>query len=202
MRTSYEEHSYGEILKTFVIALRPTVAVEVGVLDGYSAMYLGAGVKAIRESFNMLATLDCYDLWDEYEYKHGDMEKVKEYLKTFHLDGFVKLYKGDAFEVYDKYTDGCIDLLHFDISNDGDKLEKVMQTWHHKIRQGGVILFEGGSPERDKIDWMIKYNKKPIHPVLYENDVIRNSYMWVVYQNFPSLTVLIKKGGCCSCELL
>ena len=48
MRSSYTEHNYGMILKTFVITMKPTVLVEIGVLDGYSTMHLGAGVKLLR----------------------------------------------------------------------------------------------------------------------------------------------------------
>jgi predicted O-methyltransferase YrrM len=194
VRTSYEENNYGMILKTFVLTMKPIVAVEVGVLDGYSAMYLGAGVQALRNVFNLYSTLDCYDLWDAYEYKHGDFNKVKEYLEGFGLDGFVKLYQSDAFEACEKYGDERVDLLHFDISNDGDKLEKLMETWHYKIRPGGIILFEGGSPERDEIEWMKRYNKKKIYPVLNENKIINEEYQWVVYPMFPSLTALFKKG--------
>jgi predicted O-methyltransferase YrrM len=201
MRSSYIENRYGEILKTFVIALKPLVAVEVGVLDGYSTIHLAAGIKVLREVFGMFSTLESYDLFEDYEYKHGEKEKVQEYLTGYGLDKFVLLKKGCAFEVYKNYEDGSIDLLHFDISNDGKVLEHLMETWHNKIRAGGVILFEGGSPERDEIEWMKKYNKKSIRKVLKENEIINNEYTWVVYPHYPSLTVLFKKGGCSSCEL-
>jgi len=202
MRSSYTENGYGAVLKTFVITMKPMIAVEIGVLDGYSTIHLATGIKTLREVFGIYSTLDSYDLFEDYEYKHGEKEKVEEYLQLYKLDSYVRLRKGDAFSVYENYNDNCIDLLHFDISNDGDKLEKLMETWHNKMRPGGVILFEGGSLERDNIDWMKKFNKKPILPVLQENEIIKKEYLWVVYPHYPSLSVLFKKGGCNSCELL
>lgn len=202
MRSSYIEGNYGQILKTFVITLKPNVLVEVGVLDGYSTLNLGNGVKVLRELFGMYSTLECYDLWEHYPYKHGEKEKVQEYINAFSMQDYIKLYQGDAFEVFKNYEDNSIDLLHFDISNDGEILEKLMETWNNKIRPGGVILFEGGSPERDEVEWMIKYKKKPIYPILQKSEIIKDNYNTVIYPNFPSLTAMFKKGGCLLCDLL
>ena len=51
------------------------------------------------------------------------------------------------------------------------------------------MVLECGSEERDNIEWMVKYGKPKIQPVLkkYNNDVIIT-----VLEDFPSLT-LIKK---------
>ena len=51
------------------------------------------------------------------------------------------------------------------------------------------MILEGGSEERDNVEWMNKYNKPKIQPVLkkYDNDVIIT-----VLNDYPSLT-LIKK---------
>ena len=48
---------------------------------------------------------------------------------------------------------------------------------------------EGGSEERDSIEWMVKYDKPRIRPVLkkYSNNV-----RITVLEDFPSIT-LIKK---------
>ena len=80
-----------------------------------------------------------------------------------------------------------IDILHIDIANTGDTYEFAIQNYLPKVR--GVMVLEGGSEERDNIEWMVKYDKPKIQPVLkkYNNDVIIT-----VLEDFPSLT-LIKK---------
>jgi len=34
------------------------------------------------------------------------------------------------------------------------------------MKKGGVILLEGGSLERDNTEWMVKYNKPKIRPII------------------------------------
>ena len=77
--------------------------------------------------------------------------------------------------------------MHIDIANNGDVFEFAIQNYLPKIR--GVMILEGGSEERDNVEWMNKYNKPKIQPVLkkYDNDVIIT-----VLNDYPSLT-LIKK---------
>jgi len=182
------------VFKTFIYTMKPLVSVEVGILDGYSLFNLAIAIKSIRNKFGIDCKLDGYDLFDDYRYKHGNFENIQKLSKEFGVDEFTKLYKMDAFEAYKLYRDNSIDLLHFDISNDGDILEKMINTWHSKIRPGGIILFEGGSKERDEVDWMIRYNKKPINPVLSNNEIINKQYNWFLYQLFPSITLFFKKG--------
>ena len=49
------------------------------------------------------------------------------------------------------------------------------------------MVLEGGSEERDSIEWMVKYDKPKIQPVLkkYNDDVIIT-----VLEDFPSLTLI------------
>ena len=72
--------------------------------------------------------------------------------------------------------------LDLDISNDGEIIEKTIESLKHHLERGSNIIFEGGSKERDNIEWMVKYKLEPINPIQKE----------ILNSNFPSIS-LIKK---------
>jgi hypothetical protein len=77
------------------------------------------------------------------------------------------------------------DLLHLDISNDGNIISDVFNKVKNKLESGSTMIFEGGSIERDNIDWMKKYNKVPINS-------IKNTINYeVLNQNFPSVSKIL-----------
>jgi hypothetical protein len=51
------------------------------------------------------------------------------------------------------------------------------------------MIMEGGSEERDCVEWMVKYDKPKIRPILQKYS---NSVKIEVLEDFPSIT-LIKK---------
>lgn len=192
MRSSYIQNNFGKIFENTIFAFPPRIAVEIGVLDGYSTVNIGAGLAKGFRFKGHRGHLHAYDLWDEYPYKHGCMDKVKEELRDRNLEEYVTLYKMDAFKVHEKYEDKSVDFIHIDISNDGDIIQKMVELWTTKIRNSGLFLFEGGSKERDEIRWMKEYNKKPIRPVLDSLDIIRENYIYGSYGKYPSLTIMKK----------
>jgi len=196
MQSSYAKNNLGEIFLTHIKCFKPLVAVELGILDGYSTSFIAQGLKINKERWGLNGHLDAYDLWDLYPYKHGNMKEVKDFLDNILLgqsEKFVTLHKGDAFSVYQNYPDKSIHFLHIDISNTGDILRDIMSLWDRKIYQGGIICFEGGSEERDNVEWMIKYNKLPIKLELESNPIIKKNYIYGTYNMYPSLTILYKK---------
>ena len=193
IESSYAQNELGEILKAYVVGFMPVTLVELGVLHGYSAHYIARGIKELHEFQGMKCVLDAYDLFEDYPYKHGNKEEVENGLKEAGLSDYVRLYKGDAFQVQENYEDGKVEFLHVDISNTGETLERVMELWHPKMCVRGLIMFEGGSEERDQIEWMTKYNKKPIKPVVDTHPIIQRDYWYGTYWRFPSLTVLFRK---------
>jgi hypothetical protein len=58
-----------------------------------------------------------------------------------------------------------------------------------KIKKDGVIILEGGSKERDEVEWMNKYNKPKITPILkkYKDDLKIK-----IIGSLPSLTIILK----------
>jgi hypothetical protein len=194
MRSSYIQNNYDDVLFSIVTAWRPTVCVELGVLDGYSTIAIGKALKYLADNkFMTSGHLDAYDLFDEYEFKHGDMNEVLSRIGDHDLIDHVSLNKMDAFDVHEKYQNNTVYFLHVDISNTGETVKKIMDLWDPKMVVGGIILFEGGTEERDEIEWMKKYNVLPIKPEIESNPIINSKYVYGTYLPFPGMTMLLKK---------
>lgn len=193
MRSSYIQNNYGNVFRALILAHLPRLVVECGVLDGYSTFNIAHALRFNKTVRNIDSSFVAYDLWEGYEYKHGDFQKVANML---HLQGllnkYVNLHYGNAFEVNSNFQDRTVDFLHMDISNDGEVLEKTIDLWGPKISQGGIIAFEGGSIERDEIEWMKEFDKKPIHPMIANLKIFK--YWGVqIFTAFPSMTLLFKR---------
>src|SRR6185436_5094676 len=143
--------------------------------------------------------LDAYDLFDDYQYKHGNQAEVQATLDSNGVSDYVNLRKGNAYEVYTHYPDMVLDkvrgieFLHIDISNTGDTLRNLMELWHPKIGQKGLIMIEGGSQERDEVEWMKKYNMPSLKAEIESNPIISKYYFYGTYFQYPSITVLLRK---------
>lgn len=189
IRSSYKENNYGMVLRALVLAHKPKLVIEIGVLDGYSTFYIAHALRFNRNR-GIVSQFFAYDLWEEYDYKHGNFQEVEEMLLLQGLDKFVNLSKGDAFEVVEVFDNGTIDFLHMDISNDGDKLIRTLDVWGDKLSVDGIIAFEGGSKERDE-GWIKEYNFRPIRDVLSTS--LMDNWIFQVLTPFPSMTLLWKK---------
>lgn len=206
IRSSYEKHDFGGLIKQYVVAWRPSSLVELGVLDGYSTFAIAEGIKECERMYgsgNPWPKLDAYDLFDDYTYKHGNQETVQNLLNEKGLTSHVNLHKGDAYRVCEKYLDTRfnweleprrgIEFLHIDISNTGKVIHDIMELWHPKIGERGLVLIEGGSEERDNVEWMEKYDMPSIKKEIETNTLINRYYDYMTYFQFPSLTVLLRK---------
>ena len=75
--------------------------------------------------------------------------------------------------------------MHIDISNDGEVYDFAVKNYLPLVNK--VLLLEGGSVERDNVDWMISYNKKPINSYIKSID----KYFEIeIINKFPSLTII------------
>ncbi len=194
IKSSYVKNNFGPIFRNTVISLRPAVCVELGVLNGYSTAWMGLGLKHNHRFHHHEGHLDAYDLWGDYPYNHGDKEEVEKLLAEYEINQYVSLHHKDATEVHPLYEDMSIDLLHIDISNTGDIFDFMVEKWHPKLRMMGVLLFEGGSTERDSIKWMVDAKALPIKYAIEKNVIINSFYQYGTYNKFPSMSVFIKKG--------
>lgn len=193
IRSSYAENNLGRVIYNQVISCKPSLCVEIGVLDGYSSFHIASALKFLEEKGVLKnPILESYDLFDDYKYNHGNMKSVKKFLTELNLEKYFKLFKADAFTVHERYEDYSVPFLHVDISNDGNVLSRIIEKWNSKIAKDGIIVFEGGSKERDEIEWMKKYNKKSIREEIKKNKTLKSSYVWKTHNAFPSITVMKK----------
>lgn len=196
MRSSYIDNNYGNVFKALILAHLPSLVIECGVLDGYSTFNIAHALRANKVNRGIESTFIAYDIWENYEYKHGDFEEVATMLRENGLlNHYVNLHYGKAFDVHSNFQDRTVDFLHMDISNDGLVLEKTIEYWGPKLSQGGIIAFEGGSVERDNIEWMQKFNKGKIQPELEKllNANLIPEWSFQIFTAFPSLTLIFKR---------
>mgnify|MGYP001281649730 FL=1 len=95
----------------------------------------------------------------------------------------VKIEKGNFYEYFQFINK--IDLIHIDISNDADTYKFAVE--HYLPLCNKALLLEGGSLERDNVDWMIKYNKPPINKYLKQ---INDNYEIEIIPKYPSITII------------
>lgn len=188
MRSSYTQNKYDEVLASIVSAYNPLNPVELGILDGFSTKALA--VAQSKCAGRPLDILHAYDLFEDYPHKHANEADVREALKDVPN---LQIFKQDAYTVHNNYPDNYIGLLHVDISNTGDTVKFIMENWDRKMQRGGIILFEGGTEERDQVEWMVKYNKPPMKAEIETNKIIEAKYIYATYLPFPGLTMIYKK---------
>lgn len=179
--SSYEENSYGELFYALIRIYQPKKVVELGTKAGFSAYHIARGLKA-----NKKGTLDCYDLWGKYQFNSVPKSIAEDNLKEF--KDIINLKLQDAIGIDKKYK--TVDVLHVDLSNEGAVLEAIIPQWIDKVTQ--LIIIEGGSNERDKIEWMIKYKKIPIRKWLKKFNQGRGDIEYLTIEPFPSLTIIRK----------
>ncbi len=193
MHSSYTQHNYADVFKAIVSAFQPIKCVEIGTLEGYSAIAIGQGLKENFEKHGAEGHLDAHDLFEEYRYRNAAMATAQKNIDEAGVGRFVTLHQQHADSVSKDYQDGSVNLLHIDISNCGDTVRRMMEAWDPKMIHGGIILFEGGTDERDQVEWMVKYGRQPIKRELETNPIIEAKYVFATYMKFPGLTCLLKK---------
>ena len=194
IRSSYSKNGFGRVFYETIREFPPRLVVELGVLDGYSTLCIAMALFMNFYKDGTIGKLFAFDLWDDYPYKHGDIEEVQKMLERAGVEEFVYLAKGDAFQVAKQFEFGSVHFLHVDISNTGGTFSKVMKFWHERMDMNGVIFFEGGSIERDQIEWMQKFQKSPIRQAIINDGTANSKYIYGTYEEFPSLTVMIRRG--------
>lgn len=177
IESSYQINNIGKTIYNYIIQTKPKLVIEFGCLYGYSTVAIGMALKELGQG-----KLKCYDLWENYQYKHSTIQQTIENAKQYDVEDYIEFIQMDYYTWLSNPED--FDLMHLDISNTGDIILKTYNTLKDKIKQGSTILFEGGSEERDNIEWMIKYNATPINSI--KNQVNYN----ILDTNFPSLSLI------------
>jgi len=179
MKSSYKENNFYDIFCEITKNISPKLIVEFGILEGYS-------LQSFIDSREKGCQIDAYDLFDEFPYNAANYNLINEKFGKFEN---IKIEKLDFFKGFEKYENSSINILHVDIANNGDVFKFAIKNYFSKIKKGGCMILEGGSVERDNVEWMIKYNKKPIYPYL---QLIKDKYKIQILSKFPSITIIKK----------
>jgi predicted O-methyltransferase YrrM len=175
IESSYKKNNIGKTIYDVVIKYKPKTVVEFGTLYGYSAVAIA---QALQKNNNK-SELICYDLWEDYKYKHSNVNIAKQNIEKYGLSDIVTFKKINYYDWLKAPTH--FDLLHIDISNDGNV---ILDAFYHLSKNDNIIMFEGGSIERDNIKWMKLYDK------LHMN-VIKSIVKYrIINNNFPSISIM------------
>lgn len=177
IESSYRENNLGQTIYDFIVKEKPKKVIEFGCLYGYSTVAIAMALK-----HNGFGKLYSHDLFEDYQFKHSTLEKTKQNIAKYNVTEYVEFIKMDFNKWLKNPTD--FDVLHLDISNTGDTLLKAEYFLRDQINNGSKIIFEGGSVERDNIEWMKKYDMIPMNNIkpLVEYKIINEA--------FPSLSVI------------
>lgn len=169
--SSYTPNNIGKSIYDIIIKYKPKKIIDFGLLYGYSTVCLAQAVKD-----NGFGEIIGYDLFEEYPYKASDKSIVENNLKYYNLEKYVTLKKMDFNDWIENYNED-FDLLHLDISNNGDIISKIYNKYPNS-----KIIFEGGTEQRDNIEWMIKYDKPKMLSIQS-----KTNYK-IINNNFPGLS--------------
>lgn len=190
MHSSYKENNYGLVFYSLVRCLKPLRCIEIGTLEGYSTLFIAAALKDNDNDGHLCA----YDLWEDYEHRHVSQNVTQANIDIMLLQDYVTLTKMNAYYVMERWPDDRIDFIHVDISNDGEIFDRFLREAAPKLISGGILIFEGGSVERDAVDWMDKFNKPKIQHVIESHRLMSEPiYDIVVIEPFPSITICTKR---------
>lgn len=178
MKSSYTSKiEFGEIISAVTFTCQPKLIVEVGILEGYSlSKFMGISSPDTQ--------IHAYDIFEKF---NGNSAQWNDINSKFNKYSNVKISYGDFYDIHKNYSEHEIDILHIDIANNGDIYEFVFNHYISKMCKGGIIILEGGSITRDKVEWMLKYEKPLIEPVIKK---YKTKYQIKVFGDFPSLTIV------------
>ena len=172
MNSSYTNKiDFGTLIEGITAAVNPSHIVEVGILEGFSLEHLRRGSRADT-------TIQAYDIFQEFNGNHADKETLEEQFSEYPN---VAIEYGDFYKLHEQIEN--VDIIHIDIANNGDVFEYAVQHYLPRLSEKGIMLLEGGSQERDNVEWMAKYSKPKIQPVV-------EKYGLKVVGTYPSITIL------------
>ena len=183
VNSSYKEAGYQYLFYALVKLLSPNKICEIGVLQGFSLLSMASALKK-----NNKGEIFGNDLFDDYEFKNERMINVQSRIVKAGLNEFAKIKKQDAFSVSSEVEK--TDILHVDISNNGNTVEQLFLQWKDKVNK--LMIFEGGGSDRDEINWMVKFQKPPISPVLSKLSNQFQEWQFVTLEVYPSVTLCRK----------
>lgn len=186
-KSSYIKNQYSKIFQSLIFLNQPKLCIELGVYSGYSSFVISDALKK-----NKIGKLISYDLFQDYKFNNEELNVVRKKLKKLKLEKHLFLKKKDSFQAHKNYKKNSVDFLHIDLSNTGDHVDYLLTKWNKIMKEGSIVVLEGGSILRDQIPWMKKYKKKSLNKSLIDNKIIKKNYTFVILHQYPSLTILSK----------
>jgi predicted O-methyltransferase YrrM len=174
MDSSYKGNNYSDLISSILLIYKPKKIIEFGILNGYS---LDAIIRGAPRPLDIIA----YDIFQDYEFNHADRQRLENRYASM-------IQYGNFYNQYLQIENNSIDMFHIDVSNTGDTYQFTLDNYMSKLTPKGIILLEGGSEERDNLNWMQKYSKPKIQPVLQ-----KCKYFHFVFEPFPSLTLIVNR---------
>jgi len=153
--SSFQKNDLGRTLYDLVLEKKPKKIIEWGTLYGYSTVAMAMALDELGEGH-----ITGYDLFDDYPYRHSTMEETQSNIDRYGVSKYATLKRGN-FDEWIKNPEP-FDLLHVDISNNGDTIARLYAGVKDRIAKGATVIFEGGSKEHDEIEWMVKYGFRKI----------------------------------------
>ena len=177
IRSSYLNNvNYGDVIECITFLQNPKKIVEIGILDGFSLL-------TFAKTASPACDISAYDIFNKFNGNHANYDDCTEKFKMYKN---VSIKDGDYYKIYNDIEDSSIDILHIDIANNGDVFQFAFDNYMPKITNDGIIILEGGSIERDNVQWMHKYNKPPILPIILKNSRYLNIK---TIGTMPSITI-------------
>lgn len=183
IESSYRDNDLGKTLYDTVIECKPKTVIDFGVLYGYSTVAMALALDELHKKTNGAhqGKVIVYDLFEKYPHKHATKEVLLSNLEKYGVSRYIEMREADFYE-WTQHPDQ-FDMLHLDISNKGDTIEALYSATKDQIKNGAVVLFEGGTKERDSVEWMVTYNQKKITEC--------NAPYKVVNPHFPAISQLL-----------
>ena len=183
-----------DILKTITFMQNPNEIIEFGIHDGQSLKiftensHSNCGIKAFDDLNGNCANKDKLDK----TFSISEIRGISAHNQVEDDDcKNVFIQHGDFYKEYKNIKKNSIDIIHIDIANDGAVLEFAFENYINKLTKNGIFIFEGGSKERDEVEWMNKYNKQKINPIF---EKYKKNYSITTIGDVPSLTIVKKKN--------
>lgn len=167
---------FSDIFKVLIKMVKPKSILEFGILNGYS-------LKVFADNVDKSTEIYAYDIFDDFNGHHADQVQITQQFQNYPN---VSIQYGNFYGMCHLMTNK-FDIIHIDIANDASTYEFAIDNYLPLLNPNGILILEGGSVERDNVEWMKKYNKKSI------NDFLKTkcgNLDYFIIDKFPSITVI------------
>lgn len=179
--SSYNINNYSLVFEYLCKSFSPSAVVEFGILNGYS---LDCFVNNVPSDTPIFA----FDIFDSFVGNHPAQGLLVSQYAAFPNVSIIDLNFFDSLPFLKTLKQKRI-LFHIDIANNADVYKFAVESIL-PVFPASLVLLEGGSPERDQVDWMLKYDKPPINPYLETIKHTCSSHKIFSLDPYPSLTVI------------